>query len=139
MLDIGYIFKYLSKPIFTNGGVAQLARASDSYSLGPGFKSLHRHHKKQKHFRYKKVLGNKGLFAFLSYIFLRWLNIQIPDVEAHYMRPDWANSRSPLRFRYLTAEAIVTADKTIRASVLSGKITIDHEKHLTTVIHGIEA
>ena len=30
----------------------------------------------------------------------------MPDVEAHYMRPDWANSCSPLRFVYLTAEAI---------------------------------
>jgi hypothetical protein len=29
------------------GDLAQLARASDSYSLGPGFESLNRHHLKE--------------------------------------------------------------------------------------------
>jgi hypothetical protein len=34
-----------TKEAFLNyGGLAQLARASDSYSLGPGFESLNRHH-----------------------------------------------------------------------------------------------
>lgn len=42
------------KAIF-NGSVAQLARASDSYSLGPGFKSLHCHQS-------LGALSNQGAF-----------------------------------------------------------------------------
>ena len=40
----GTIQTSLEAPEGFFGGLAQLARASDSYSLGPGFESLNRHH-----------------------------------------------------------------------------------------------
>ncbi len=46
-------------------GVAQLVRASGSYPLGPGFKSLHRHH---LYFQRESAVQVIGYFNFVNRI-----------------------------------------------------------------------